>query len=156
MGISSARVAVGRRSRWMGLSISFSSSFWPVRLTLISGLMPAQIEVLWAKLEKHRPATWLRAPAVLGVYRTRLSATARHSCSPASLPSRRRQPEAAAAAMLLLRANPLAAVPASFSTLPAASYSYFPWPFSSSTTAARCSVGSTARLAAAVQFAPAH
>ncbi|XP_066377073.1 uncharacterized protein [Miscanthus floridulus] len=56
--------------------------------------------------------------------------------------------------MLLLRANTLAAVPASFSTVPAASYSYFPWPSSLSTTAARCSVGSTARLAAAVQFDP--
>lgn len=56
--------------------------------------------------------------------------------------------------MLHVRANPLAAVPVYFSTSPAASYSYFPWPSSLSTTAARCSVGSTARLAAAVQFDP--
>lgn len=55
--------------------------------------------------------------------------------------------------MLLLRANALAAVPVSFSITPAASYSCFPWP-SSSTTAASCSVGSSARLAAAVQYDP--
>ncbi|XP_062233854.1 uncharacterized protein LOC133931039 [Phragmites australis] len=55
--------------------------------------------------------------------------------------------------MLLLRANPAAAIPVSFSTAPAAAYSCS-WPtIASSSTIARCSVGSSTDLSA-VQFDP--
>lgn len=72
----------------------------------------------------------------------------------ATLPCCRFLSPAAAAAMLLLRANPLAAVPVSFSTATAASCSHFPWPSSATATTARCSVGTSANLSAAVQFDP--